>query len=85
VVEGGSKIGWSLPPDLTGLQLFERDCLGFDVSRIFNSRHILPLMRFSEGLNFAYSMSDKCFEGFGWSVDPSQADFTVGPEECVLR
>jgi hypothetical protein len=45
---------------------------------------MLPLARFSEGLDLADSMSDESFERLGWCIDPPETNFAVSPEKRVL-
>ncbi len=75
---------WSLPPSLTIAKFGDRNRTSSDVARIDNSRHVKPLTRLGKSLNLSYSVSDVSFERLGRSVDPFEADFAVGPKECVF-
>jgi hypothetical protein len=74
----------SLPPGLTILKFGDQNRASSDVGRVDNSWHVKPLTRLSESLDLSHSVSDVSFERLGRSVDPPEADFAVGPKECVF-
>ncbi len=58
---GSEKFG-SLPPGLTVSKFGDRNRTSSDVGRVDNSRHVKPLTRLGESLDFSHSVSDVSFE-----------------------
>ena len=52
----------SLPPGLTISKFGDRNRTSSDVSRIDDSRHVKPLTRLGESLDFSHPVSDISFE-----------------------